>query len=303
MTTTTPAETRIRALVPLTFTLLSPLHHGAGTSGNSAILRTEEGVNPYTGEDFVVPFVSGNSVRHMVRRACAEVTLATIEAQLDSLSKPLVELLYSGGALTSAASAQVDLQSHRRLDQLWPAAGLLGYASPGQIWAGSLHVDMLLPVCAENTWRMPHHPHLAQHPHAQRPAASLRSETFGTRHDAVGTEADRWISNDLWLGMQDKDQSVQMVTDWPVVKSGTLLYGALTLEAATVGHAQALRVAWEWLNAHGTMRLGGKGRQGLGLCRAEADWSQLPDLDADWVGQLSGHRDELMGLLTQAAGK
>jgi len=51
------------------------------------------------------------------------------------------------------------------------------------------------------------------------------------------------------------------------------------------------------------MHLGAKRAQGYGRCKAEADWSALPDLDTGWVAELSGYRDELMALLAQAAGK
>jgi hypothetical protein len=294
---------RVRALVPLTFTLLKPLHHGAGVSGNTSILRMQPGTNPHTGEDFVVPFLSGNSLRNRIRRAIAAVTLGAVDAQPFTLSKPMVDLLFSGGALTSADTPQIDLEAHRQLDAAWPPAGLLGYASRGQIWAGTLYAVMLELVCAENTWRMPYHPHLTSHPHAGRLAATFLGEGFGTKHDPVGTDADRWLDAELWLGLPDKEKSSQMIHDFGVIDPGAILYGAFTLEAATIAHAQALRVGWEWLTAHGTIRLGAKTAQGYGLCQAEADWSQLPDLDASWVEHLAQHQTEVMGLLAKAAGK
>lgn len=297
---TTTAE-RITTTIPITLTSLSPLHHGAGVSGNTQMLRTQPAVNPHTGEEYTCPIVSGNSLRHAIRHACAELTLGAVNATPGSLSKPLVDLLYSGGALTGAGGSNVDLAGHRRLDGLWAPAGLLGYAGRGQIWAGSLYTDILLPICRENTWRMPEQLH--SHPLADRPVASLREEDFGTRHDIVGTSADRWLDHDLWIGIDDTSRSSQMIYDWQVVKAGTVWYGSLRLAAATVDHAQALRVAWEWLNASGTMHLGAKRAQGYGLVKAEADWSALPDLDANWVGQLAQYGDELMALLAEAAGK
>ena len=87
-----------------------------------------------------------------------------------------------------------------------------------------------------------------------------------------------------------------------VVKSGTVWWGTLRLAGATLGHVQALRVAWEWLTASGTLHLGAKRAQGYGLAKAEADWSQLPELEPDWVGQLHEHRDTVMSLLAAAAG-
>ena len=56
------------------------------------------------------------------------------------------------------------------------------------------------------------------------------------------------------------------------------------------------------VNLDGTLHLGAKRAQGYGLCRAEVDWSPLPDLDASWVARLGEHREELMRLLADAAG-
>jgi hypothetical protein len=296
---TTP-QPRLQAVIPLTITLVSPLHHGAGTSGNSQLLRTQELTLP-DGSAAVVPFVSGNSLRHAIRHACAEVTLGAVGARQGSLSKPVVDLLYSGGALTASPTAQIDLAAHRQLDALWAPAGLLGYSGRGQIWAGSLYVDHLSLVCAENAWRMPEG--LRDHPQAQLPAAGLRDEEFGTRHDPVGTSVDRWLDMDLWTEMPTQERTSQMIYDWQVIKAGATLYGALRLAGATVAHAQALRVALEWLTAAGTMHLGAKRAQGYGLCRVEADWSALPTLDADFVGDCQRHAGALMGLLATAAGK
>jgi hypothetical protein len=293
-------SSRITAEIPLTVTLLSPLHHGAGTSGNTQLLRTAEIVLP-DGTTAVVPWVSGNSLRHAIRHACAELTLDTVGATPGTVTKPVIDLLYSGGALTSSDTAQIDLGTHRRLDSLWAPAGLLGYAGRGQIWAGSLYVDHLNLVCAENAWRLP--PGLAGHPHAALPAAALRDEDFGTRHDQAGTSTGRWLDVDLWAAVGDKDRTSQMIYDWQVIRAGATMYSTLRLAAATAAHVQALRVAWQWLTAAGTMHIGAKRAQGYGLCRVDADWSRLPDLDVDFVGQLQQHPDEVMAVLTQAAGK
>jgi hypothetical protein len=293
-------QARITATIPLTVTLLSPLHHGAGNSGNTQMLRTQEIVLP-DGSTAVVPWVSGNSLRHAIRHACAELTLTGIGERPGTVTKQVIDLLYSGGALTSSDAAQVDLGTHRRLDALWAPAGLLGYAGRGQIWAGTLYTDHLNLVCAENGWRLP--ARLATHPHAGLSAAALRDEDFGTRHDPVGTTVDRWLDMDLWAGMADKDRTTQMIYDWQVIRTGAVLYGMLRLAAATVAHVQALRAAWQWLTVAGTMHLGAKRAQGYGLCQVDADWSTLPDLDTDFVAGLEQHRDEVLGMLTAAAGK
>lgn len=311
--TTTPPKTRINVTVPITFVSLSPLHHGAGVSGNTQKLRTQPATNPWTGETYNCPIVSGNSLRHAIRDACAELTLGAVDAQPGTLSKPLVDLLYSGGALTGSEGANVDLDRHRQLDHMWPPAGLLGYAGRGQIWAGTLYADFLLPVCTENLWRTPERrittepgqPKvlLRDLPAASEPVSALREEEFGTRHDIIGAAPGRWVDHDMWAGLDAKERTSQMIYDWEVTRAGTVWYGTLHLAAATIVHAQALRAAWDWLTAHGTIHLGAKRAQGFGLCRPEADWSQLPDPDPSWVAELSDHRDEVMSLLHQAAGK
>lgn len=290
--------TNTTAVIPFTMLLLSPLHHGAGTFGNSQISRIQEIMLP-DGTTTMVPFVSGNSLRHAIRCACAETTLSAIAAKPGELSRPVVDLLYSGGALTSSDTAQIDLETHRALDALWPPAGLLGYSGRGQIWAGSLYVDHLHLVCAENAWRMPEP--LRSHPHAVLSAAALRDEDFGTRHDPIGTSADRWLPSDLWMGPTGRP--TQMIYDWQVIKAGATMYGTLRLAAATDMHAQALQAAWKWLTADGTLHLGAKRAQGYGLCQADVDWSKLPEFDPGWVTRLGRHRDELMRLLVEAAGK
>lgn len=297
MSVLTATPTMTTATIPLTLTLLSPLHHGAGTSGNTQMLRTQEITLP-DGSSAVVPFVSGSSLRHAIRAAIADLTLTTLGAQPGTLSKPLVDLLYSGGALTSGdGGSDVRLDGHRRLDQLWGAAGLLGYAGRGQIWSGTLYTDFLELVCAENRWRMPDR--LLTHPHAQLPAAAQRDEHFGTRHDVTGTHAADWVTADLW----GATPTTQMIFDWQVVRAGAVLYGALRLAAATPQHVQALRVGWEWLTASGTLHLGAKRAQGYGLCRVDADFSALPPLDPGVTATLVEHRDEVMALLNEAAGK
>ena len=279
------------AHIPIVLTLLSPLHHGAGTSGNTQLLRVEEITLP-DGTGAMVPFVSGNSVRHAIRAACAELLLDRAGAQPGSLPKPVVDLLYSGGALTAGSGANVDLDAFRRLDGAWPASGMLGYASKANIWAGTLFVDHVHVVCAENGWRLP--AHLAGHPHATLPAAQLRGEAFGTRHDPVGTAADRWLDTDLWTG-----QSNQMIFDWQIVTAGTVWWTTLHLAAATPGHVHALHEAWTHLTADGALRLGAKRAQGYGLARVDSiDWQGLDAVAATYTPQTGVDH---LALLAEAA--
>ena len=125
--------------IPLTLTALSPISHGAGTSGNTQLLRTREVVGP-DGSRASVPYVSGNSLRHTLRAALAWHLVRTLEVEDGSLAKRTVDLLWSGGALTTTGN-QADLDMIRRVHQLVPGLGLFGYSAKSDITAGTLWVD------------------------------------------------------------------------------------------------------------------------------------------------------------------
>src|SRR5690606_14222231 len=163
---------------PLTLTALSPISHGAGTSGNTQLLRTREVVGP-DGSRASVPYISGNSLRHTLRAAFAWHLVRTLEVEDGSLAKRTVDLLWSGGALPTPGTPPAP-DWIRRVPPLLPGLGLLGSSAKSDITAGTLWVDDADLVCAETAHRLP--PRLADPPHAAMPKGAFRTETFGTRH-------------------------------------------------------------------------------------------------------------------------
>jgi len=294
--------------IPLTLTVLSPISHGAGTSGNTQLLRTREVVGP-DGSRASVPYVSGNSLRHTLRAAMAWHLVRTLEVEDGSLSKRVVDLLWSGGALTTTGN-QADLDMIRRVHQLVPGLGLFGYSAKSDITAGTLWVDDVELVCAENAHRLP--PRLADHPHASMPNGAFRSEVFGTRHDVLGTPVDRFIKtvDELVGGME----SVQMIHDMQVIKPGATLYTGLHLVAPTFGHlaafATAVTEAMPTVDGRPVLNLGGKRATGYGQCAVELDASwKIPDQYRDVAGlvaayedHLRTHRAEILTLLEEITG-
>lgn len=272
---------RVNAHIPLTFTLTAPLHHGAGSSGNVAMLREQAGVNPETGEEFTTPFVSGVTLRRALRQVSANHTLTSAGVQPGSVGKPLIDLLFNGGALTAGTGSEVMLEQHRKLDVVWPAAGLLGYATVGALWPGTLYVDHLLPVCAENRWRLP--AHLAEHPHTQLPAAALVDEDFGTRGIGGMGDAARWAENQ-W-------QADPMPFEHQVLKPGAVLFSWFTLTEATPAQAALLRWLWDTATSDGIW-LGGMRSRGYGHCQTTALWPDhmpapaVPTSDETVIAQL-----------------
>ncbi|WP_017602214.1 hypothetical protein [Nocardiopsis lucentensis] len=272
MTTTAPEFTSLAARddvhLPLTLTALSAISHGAGTSGNTQLLRTRDVIAP-DGRRAAVPYVSGNSLRHTLRAALAWHLVRTLDVPDRSLAKRTVDLLWSGGALSTTGS-QADLDLNRRVHQLLPGLGLLGYSAKSDITAGTLWVDDVELVCAENANRLP--ARLADHPHAALPNGALRTETFGTRHDTVTTAADRFIA----LAEDTLDSTidtVQMIYDMQVIKPGATLYTGLHLATPTEGHVAAFYTALDEAapktDRRRLLNLGGKRSTGYGQCAVD----------------------------------
>lgn len=280
-------DDRYTGRVPVTYTLTAPLHHGAGSSGNVAILREQAAVNPETGEEFTSPFVSAASVRRAIRKACADLTLAASGAVPGTLGKPLIDLLFTGGVLTAGETAEVHLERHRRLDEAWPTAGLLGYATVGALWPGALYVDHLLPVCQENMWRAP--THLAGHPHADTPVGALIDDEFGTRGTGTRGDAAAWADGQ-W-------QQDPVPFEFQVLKPGTVLFSWFTLAQATRAQAGLLRHVWEQATAAG-LWLGGMRARGFGHCTVATGWpDDFPPAAAPDAP------DGLLDLLAEVAGR
>lgn len=291
MSTPTLAATVDTVVIPWTLTATAPIHHGAGTAGNTALLRTQEILLP-DGTQTAVPFISGNSVRHAIRGALAWRLARTLGLPAGSLTKAQTDLLWSGGALTKTGS-QVELDQARRLEQI-PALGLLGYSAQSDIVTGALRADNLNLVCAENAWRLPEH--LASHPHATVPAGRMRGEEFGTRHDTTGSAVDLLVET----GMIDPP-TTQMIYEHQVLIPGSVLWGSLWLEAATPLQVDALHTALAELTATGAVHVGARRAAGWGACLAALHGAAIdPAAAARHDAHLLAHRDAILAALTEA---
>lgn len=281
-------------MIDLTMTLTSPLHHGSGSSGNTSLLRTQDVLLP-DGRQAAVPFVSGNSLRHQIRDALAWHTVTTLELPPASLTKSAVDLLWSGGAIAKTG-AQVDLDRARRIEDTYPALGLLGYAGGSDMVAGTLRVSNLHLVCQENAWRLP--THLVDHPHATKLAGLFRGEEFGTRHDVSNTAVDRFVA-----AAQEiiQPESTQMIYDVQVLKPGSILYGEITLTpAASETHHRIIRAALGLLAPNNKIALAAKTAVGYG----QASVHGLPGGDDDltwWTNHLTANRDSIIDLIHEVS--
>lgn len=285
--TTTTITPHAQTTIPLTATLTSPFHHGAGSSGNTSILRTQDVIQPGGGVARV-PFLSAASVRHGLRDALAWHLANTID--LGTVAKTTVDLLWSGGAVTSTG-ARTDLDMIRRVEAVFPALGMLGYAARSDIITGTLRASDMILVCAENAWRLP------DALRDERRAAAFRTEEFGTRHDQSASPAGRFVD------IATADTTSQMIWDTQALAAGANLHGDLSLTpAATPMHRTVLGAALALWAPDGIAHIGGKTAQGYGRVTISGpDFAQATtDLD-EWTAHVTENADAIRNLLMDLA--
>lgn len=284
MTTITPTP---KTMITLTATLTSPLHHGAGSAGNTSLLRTQDVVQP-DGTVARVPFLSAASIRHGLRDALAWHLAHTIGIEAGSLTKTAVDLLWTGGAVTSTG-ARTDLDMMRRVEEHLPALAMLGYAAKSDIITGTLRASDMILACAENDHRLP------EDLRGRRRAAAYRSEEFGTRHDQSASPVGRYL--DL---ATDTGATAQMIWDTQVITTGAVLHGDVSLTpAATDQHHTALGAALALWAPDGQAMLGAKTGQGMGRATITGpDWEACTTALTTWTEHVADHADDIRALIT-----
>lgn len=270
-------------------TLESSFHHGAGTSGNTQRLRTQEVIRP-DGSIAHVPFLSANSIRHGLRDALAWHLAKTLDLQPGTLTKNAVSLIWSGGAVTTTG-AQTNLDLARRADEAIPMLGLMGYAAQSDITSGTLRVSDAILICEENNDRI-------TTKNSVHKAAHYRGEEFGTRHDLDNSPAARFME----LADDMVNASTQMIWSTQILKPGAELYGTLETDpAATGNHDKTLQAAFALWAPGGTAFLGAKTASGYGKARITST-TENPTDSVAWLTQHTlDHADEIMAIIKELA--
>lgn len=317
--------------IDITATAMEPIHHGAGTSGNTQILRTQEII--HNGEESRVPFISGNSLKHMIRSAGSSAALDIMGVRDGQLSKAVVDLLFSGGHLSKGGGA-VNLKNARRLAAMFPILSVCGYSAGNHIEQSKLTGRHMHLVCQDNAWRVP--ARLADHPHIRLLAGAFTDAEFGTRHDALRfpvasrrlldseiASAESKKSKDLGKATPDKGDSAQMIYDFQTVKAGAVFWGGFDYHDLNVMELAALKSALEYAcrGRHGEGYLfgvGAKNSVGFGLMNwhvygtirvtapgAEDSTALVPDgqsssADVAYATHLRSRKDEILSALEEA---
>lgn len=329
---------RTSGQIEMRCTALEPIHHGAGSSGNTQLLRMQEMIDA-EGREVRVPFISGNSMKHRIRYHAVKYALDVLEVDDSALSKPEIDLLMSGGHLSKTAGA-VDLTRARKLERLFPAISMCGFSAGNTMTESKLSCSHLHLVCDENRWRLP--ADLADSPHALLRSRKMRSEEFGTRHDkGQSQDAVRYLTSGDVAQLEadasdklkrskssktkdsgDKGQSAQMLYDFQVVKAGSRFYGTIRFRELTDLEMAALASAFHyathaWDDDKAVMHLGAKSSVGFGSVSVELSGSVrstpteyspstaiVGDDGADrakrYNAHLHEHRDEILSAVREA---
>lgn len=240
-------------------TALEPIVHGAGTSGNTQLLRQQEIQQP-DGTLTRVPFVSGNSVKRIIRACSVQYALDAMAVEDRSLTKAEVDLLFSGGHLSKSGAA-VDLEQARRLEALFPPLSLCGYSAGNTMTESKIAVSHLHVVCKENEWRVPDD--LLGHPSLAVRVGMLRADEFGTRHDQANKHAGRRLLTGEADGTQvkrktkalkeptgdgpaERGDSAQMIYEFAAIAAGATLWGSIRVAELTELEQAALASAFHY---------------------------------------------------------
>jgi len=335
MATTINQNARQSGRLSFIGTALDALHHGAGTEGNTSLLRVQEFTHPVTGEDEEVPYISGNSIKHMIREGGVMHALAAMGVGDGTLSKPVVDLLFSGGHLSKSGAA-VSLARARGIAELFPILSVCGYSAGNYMAHAKIGVDNVHLVCEENDWRLPLE--AQELPQARRRSGCFRGESFGTRHEASRNpqiarllpSAERLklegkVSEALEAEVKEKMQGTsQMIYDCEIIKPGSKLFGGLHYRDLDGMEIAALKAALShacqgeagdggliyYLGAKSAVGMGRVSMQWGGEIRGivapqmSADQGLVPSASASWDGAYVQHlrerRDEILAALEEA---
>jgi hypothetical protein len=261
-------------------TALEAIHHGAGTEGNTVVLRRQE-IARDDGSVELVPFISGNSIRHMIRNAGVLFALEAMGIEHDSLSKGVVDLLFSGGSLGGKNS--LTMAKAKRIEGLFPILSVLGYSAGSSIAGGRIDVHHLHLVCEENLFRMPEF--LRGNPRWQVAASAQLSQEFGTRHDAArSAQAARYLAlpapKEEGKKTKKNEDSTQMIYEFEVIAPRAEFFGGIVYRGLKDQEldalASAISYACEGAEGSGYLyRVGAKSSVGFGrMSWALHGWSR-----------------------------
>jgi hypothetical protein len=216
--------------------IVSPFAHGHDEkAGNVVLFRRQRQVDPFTGEQTMVPVFTGNAMKGIWRDMLFGRMMRLLNVDPTTLPPSRAQELFAGGTIAQGADgASNNLAARRKARAVVPGVELLGGCIEQQILSGALRVHDCTLLCRENAWKLyrllkPKDPVGALLTYEEfrsslRPADDLTSLRLGVRHahrDLPGSENDvqmLWNTEHLLPGSR-LFHSLQLL---PLVQMGTL---------------------------------------------------------------------------------
>ena len=269
---------------------LSPLSHGSDEKSGNATLFRRMAVLCQNDKVLYLPFVSGNSIRGIVRDLLADDLLSRlgIEARRD---KPNIALwffhaLYSGGALEEGGNKLLDnclgkagaskAEGIKEFRTMFPVLSALGSALGSRILSGRAGAKFgdWKPECRE----------------------------WNNGNDNVGVDSlFEWLYLTRREDHEGHDDHRGMIANTEVLKEGTVLIGGVdfdrtapVMERAVIEHGLML------LEKHGY--IGANNRQGYGkvnIGTPDPKWCVLAD---DYVDYIETNKNDILKYIEKIGG-
>lgn len=218
--TTLGEQHRIDGLV----TAESPIHTGGNAqTGNKQLFRRQSVYSPDRDEFVEVPVIHGNSVRGHLRRLLLRDLLERVDYTLRD--ERLYHSLLGGGILQKDGKAEIDAGLRRQVRTYLPPIDLLGMATGNQMFAGTVDVGMLYPVCEELNFR--------NDTESDHSFYDFLGDDFATR---MAEDPDDAGLSDVEFDMDDENdeedsQSMQQIYEYETLSPGTRFEHHFTLKS------------------------------------------------------------------------
>lgn len=256
-----------------------PICHAGLSEGNVSPFRKRDII----GEDGLtepIPFISGNSIKHWLRKNSAAFALEALGFDTGDLDKSITRLLFAGGTLQSGKSSK--FADARKAEEIFPALQLCGYAAGNQMSESTVRVRFGEVMCRENARRRQHiieeisPDHL---PHFEHPADHYIETQFEAPRDPhTSKSSGRWTNRkqreEVMDSMADRDSDdgdSRGFHKFDVLKSGTVIVagfdfpqGVTEVELAAFRSAFAYGSLGRGIGGGLRMLLGGKTARGYG---------------------------------------
>lgn len=214
---------------------LAPIAHNGQSLGTISYLRREKFLLDQVTD---IPVLSGNSIRGALRDHAAESYFSWLGTK--DLPLPVLQLLFSGGAITKAKGEPLSGEELRLVREACPVLALFGGSVAGRVLSGRLNVGKLLPVCQEtlslipfdikdapNLWDITQVAEYSRFPDLAVSTENGGTMRYGVETFITGTQFHWWVSATTYTSTESNllDFLVSSISQGQVLVGGSKRQG------------------------------------------------------------------------------